>query len=101
MPGIATAWLIGEGIIFWRSWKADRRFPVPGQLVAASFVFIALGLAAESSRARGVATALAWGFTSAALLNVLPDIATGGTNTGPSKIPLPSGGGGGNTKLRA
>lgn len=80
MPGIVSAWLVGEGIIFYRSFKRDHRFPVPGQLLAASFVFIMLAILAESERARGLATTLAWGFDVAALLNVLPEVATGGTS---------------------
>jgi hypothetical protein len=86
VPGIASAWLVGLGIIFWRSWKADTRLPVPGQLVAASAVFAMLALLAEAERARFLATALAWGFDIAALLNVLPQIATGQTNTGANPI---------------
>src|SRR5215472_5982964 len=99
MPGIVTAWLVGEGIIFWRSWKQSRSFPVPGQLVAASFIFILLGLMAESQKARPLAVTMAWGFNIAALLNVLPQIATGGTNTGPNPIAqagAPTSGGGPN-----
>lgn len=84
MPGIVSAWLVGEGIIFWRSWKQDRRFPVPGQLIAASFIFAALAVLAEAERARFLATTMAWGFDIAALLNVLPQIAVGGTNTSTS-----------------
>ena len=86
MPGLVAAWLTGEAIIFWRSWKQDGRFPVPGQLLAASAIFAMLGLLAQADRARFLATALAWGFDIAALLNVLPDVATGGTNTGPSPL---------------
>ena len=85
---MVLAWLTGEGIIFWRSWKQDQRFPVPGQLLAASFVFAMLAVIAQADRARFAATAAAWGFDIAALLNVLPQIATGGTNTGPSKLPV-------------
>ena len=81
MPGIVSAWLVGEGIIFWRTWKTSRSFPVPGQLLAASFVFVMLALLAESDQARGLATTLAWGFDVAALLNVLPQVAVGGTGT--------------------
>ena len=88
MPGIGLAWLTGTAIIFWRSWKLDQRLPIPGQLIAASFIFAALAVLAEAERARFLATAMAWGFDIAALLNVLPQIATGGTNTGPSKLPV-------------
>ena len=86
MPGIGLAWLTGNAILFWRSWKQDQRLPIPGQLIAANFVFIALALLAEAERARFLATALAWGFDVAALLNVLPQIATGQTNTSANPI---------------
>jgi len=82
MPGLVLAWLTGEAIIFWRSWKQNQAFPVPGQLVAASGVFVMLGALAQAERARFLATALAWGFDTAALLNVLPAVATGGTTDG-------------------
>ena len=91
MPGMVLAWLTGEGIIFWRSWRQDQRFPVPGQLLAASFIFAMLAVVAQADRARFAATALAWGFDIAALMNVLPQVATGGTNTGPPKVSLPGG----------
>lgn len=81
MPGIVSAWIVGEAIIFWRNWKQQGAFPVPGQLIAASFIFAMLALLAESQKARGLATTMAWGFDIAALLNVLPDVLTGGTNT--------------------
>ena len=86
MGGITLAWLTGEGIIFWRSWKQDQRFPVPGQLLAASGVFILLGFLAQAQAARGLATTMAWGFDIAALMNVLPQVATGGTNTGANPV---------------
>ena len=91
MPGIASAWIVGNGILFWRSWKQDSRLPVPGQLIAANFVFAALALLAEAQSARFLATALAWGFDIAALLNVLPQIATGQTNTGSNPVTTATG----------
>lgn len=81
MPGLVLAWLTGEGIIFYRSWKQDQRFPVPGQLLAASGVFVLLAFLAQAPRAQFLASALAWGFDVAALLNVLPDAVTGGTSS--------------------
>ena len=78
MPGIVLAAFVGEGIIFWRSWKQGRHFPVPGQLLSASAVFVLLMLLAEAPRARFLASALAWGFDAAALINVLPQTVIGG-----------------------
>jgi hypothetical protein len=77
MPSIAAAWLVGNGIIAWRSVKQGRP-PVPGQLIAANGVFIILAVVASTSAAP-VAGLMAWGFDIAALMNVLPDIAVGGT----------------------
>lgn len=95
MPGLVLAWLTGEGIIFYRSWKQDQRLPVPGQLLAASGVFILLGFLAQAPKAQFLASALAWGFDIAALMNVLPGAVTGGTTTGSASAggAGPSGGG--------
>lgn len=91
MPGIVLAWLVGEGIIVYRSFKQDHRAPVPGQLLGASAIFIMLGLLAEAPRATFLAGALAWGFDVAAFLNIAPGLLTGATNTGPPKVHLPGG----------
>lgn len=79
MPGIVLAWLVGEGILTYRSFKQDHRPPLPGQLLAASGIFIMLGLLAEAQQARFLAGALAWGFDVAALMNVLPQAVSGAT----------------------
>lgn len=86
MPGIVLAWAVGEGIIIYRAYKVTKAPPMPGQLLASSGLFVMLALLAEADRARFLAAALAWGFDIAALLNVLPQIATGQTNTGPSPV---------------
>lgn len=90
MGGIVAAWLVGEGIIVYRSvfGSKNRKIvvqdmggkdatvttgsypPGPGQLALASGLFIILALVAESERARPVATLLAWGFDIAAWLNI-------------------------------
>jgi hypothetical protein len=85
VPGIVLAWLVGEGILTWRSFKQDHRPPLPGQLLAASGIFVMLGLLAEAQQARFLAGALAWGFDVAALMNVLPQVATGGTGQAAGK----------------
>ena len=66
------AWLVGEGIIIYRSVKNQKAPPGPGQLLIASGVFVLLGLLAESSSARPLAVTLAWGFDIAAFMNVVP-----------------------------
>lgn len=77
MPGIVLAWLVGEGILTYRSFKDDHRPPLPGQLLAASGIFVMLALLAEAQQARFLAGALAWGFDIAALMNVLPQAVAG------------------------
>lgn len=78
MPGIVLAWLAGEGLIIYRSYKQDHRPPMPGQLLASSGVFIVLGLIAQSQQAAFLAGAMAWGFDIAAFYNLAPSL-TGGT----------------------
>lgn len=71
MPGLILAWLIGEGIIVWRSAKAHEP-PVPGQMLAATCLFALLAVIAEYQPARGAATAFAYGIDLAVLMQVLP-----------------------------
>ena len=93
MPGLVLAWMTGLGIVGYRSWKQDQRLPVPGQLLAASGVFVLLAVLAQADRARFLASALAWGFDIAALMNVLPD-AVSGPSTGSATGVAGTGGGG-------
>lgn len=72
MGAFIAAWLVGEGIISYRSVKKNNAPPTPGALLISSGVFVLLGLLAESQRARPVAVTLAWGFNVAALLNLFP-----------------------------
>lgn len=91
MPGIVLAWLVGEGILTYRSFKNDHRPPLPGQLLAASGIFVMLALLAEAQQARFLAAALAWGFDVAALMNVLPEAVAGSStaskSTGTTQAP--------------
>lgn len=64
------AWLVGEGIITYRTVKKFHAPPNPGQLVYTSGVFVLLALLAQSERARSLATLTAWGFDIAAFLNL-------------------------------
>jgi hypothetical protein len=89
VPGLVLAWAVGEGIIIYRAVKVNHAPPMPGSLLAASGLFIMLGLLSEGGEGAGkLATALAWGFDVAAFLNLFPEI-TGGTVTtgtaGPKK----------------
>lgn len=70
MRGVILAWLIGEGIIVYRSIGKQHSPPVPGALLATSGLFVLLAVLAEYDRARFLATALAFGVDIAALLNL-------------------------------
>lgn len=75
------AWLIGEGIIVFRSVRANHAPPMPGALIASSGIFALLALLAESDSARPLAVALAYGFDLAAFMNLAPSITGGGAGT--------------------
>lgn len=70
MGGFIAAWLVGEGILIYKSVKVNKVPPGPGQLLIASGVFVLLGLLAESKEARPIAITLAWGFDIAAFMNI-------------------------------
>ena len=92
MRGIILAWLIGEGIIVYRSVGRDHSPPVPGALLATSGLFIMLAILAEYDPARFLATAMAFGVDIAAFLNLW---GVGGGSPAKSPAPSTSGGGGG------
>lgn len=71
MGGITMAWLIGEGLVFWR-WSRAGAPPTPGALALSSGFFALAAVLATYPPARGAATALAFGMDIAALLQVLP-----------------------------
>jgi hypothetical protein len=86
--GIILAWLIGEGIIVWRSVAKNHRPPMPGTLLVSSGMFALLAVLAEYEPARGAATAIAFGLDLAAYLEA-PGFNSGtGTN---QVLPTPSG----------
>jgi hypothetical protein len=64
------AWIVGEGIIIYRTIKKYKAPPGPGQLVWSSGIFVLLALLAESEKARTLATVTAWGFDIAAFMNL-------------------------------
>lgn len=86
MGAFVLAWLIGEGIIVYRSIARNHHPPMPGTLIAPSGVFMLLALLAESDAARPLAVTLAYAFDLGALMNVFPPVTGGGT----SKAPAPS-----------
>jgi hypothetical protein len=86
MPIVVLAWLAGEALIFYRSYKQDKRPPLPGQLLASSGVFAVLGFLADASDDMSfLAGAMAVGFDVAAFMNLAPSITTG--NTSAAKAP--------------
>lgn len=70
MGSILLAWLVGEGIIIYRSVKRQKSPPGPGQLLYSSGLFVILGILAESPKARSLAVTLAWGFVIAAYMDL-------------------------------
>jgi len=68
MGPLIMAWLLGEGIITWRSVHSDHHPPIPGQMLAATGLFALLALLAQHEPARGTATLLAYGLDLAVLL---------------------------------
>lgn len=70
MGPFVMAWLVGEGIIIYRSVKVNKAPPGPGMLLVSSGIFVLLGLLAESQSARPLAVTLAWGFDIAAFMNL-------------------------------
>lgn len=102
MGAFVAAWLVGEGIIIYRSVKKQHIPPGPGQLLLSSGVFVLLGLLAESPKARPLAVTLAWGFDIAAFFNLFKvGVVQDGTpgTWPPPQMPdnwiLPGGGSGG------
>lgn len=71
MGGLVMAWLVGEGIIIYRSVQQRKTPPGPGQLALSSGVFVLLALLAEIPQAKTAATMLAWGFNIAAYTNLV------------------------------
>jgi hypothetical protein len=88
--GLVAAWAVGEGLIVYRAWRQSKAPPLPGQLVASSALFVMLALLAQADSARGLATALAWGFDLAAFLNLAPAVTTGAGNLKTSATSTPA-----------
>lgn len=88
MGPLVAAWLVGEGIIIYRSVKNQKAPPGPGQLLLSSGLFVMLAVLAEAQSARKLAITLAWGFDIAALMNLW---GTGGPKktVNPGKWPPP------------
>jgi hypothetical protein len=76
MGALALAWLIGEGVISWRSVSEQHMPPPPRQLLLASGIFAMLAIVSEYQPARAFATVTAFGLDLAILLQVLPGTKT-------------------------
>jgi hypothetical protein len=83
------AWLVGEGIIIYR-WVKNGAPPTPGAILLPSGVYLALAIMAEYQPARFAATALAWGFDAAVLLQIVGKEPKQATGWPPPKINDPS-----------
>jgi hypothetical protein len=82
--GIIIAWLVGEGIISYKSVKKNNRPPLPADLLAASGAFVLLGILSEFQDR--LAMMLAVGLDAAALLTLFPTTASG-TSASPAQTP--------------
>lgn len=72
---LLVEWLVAEGIIFYRAYTRENHVPMPGQLLAASGVFVLLALLAETGPgAAQLAATLGGGFVMAAGLNLFGQI---------------------------
>ena len=88
MGPFTLAWLVGEGIMVYRTYKKYHAPPGPGQLIWSSGLFVLLAFVATSEKARPVATIAAWGFDIAAFMNLYPPLT--GPRAGPSAQPRKS-----------
>jgi hypothetical protein len=86
---LVAAWLVGEGIVVYRYVRQQSSPPVPGALLATSGLFVMLALLAEAPRARFLAYALAWGFDTAAFVNLFVNPPQAGQKTA-AGLPIPT-----------
>jgi len=76
---LLTEFLVAEGILIYKGFKQNGRPPLPGQLLAASGVFVLLGIVAEfGPGASQLASMFGAGVDIAAAFNIFQKI---GTNT--------------------
>jgi hypothetical protein len=69
MGAVMLAWLVGMGLVSWRSVKVDDSPPAPGDLLVASGAFAIAGVVGMADETVG--NLLAWGLDAAALLRIL------------------------------
>lgn len=87
--GLVLAWVVGEGIIFYR-WTALKAPPPPGVIALSSSLYLGLAAIGEYKPARPVVTAFAWAVDLAILLQVLGKAPAGTTGWPPPLIDDPT-----------
>jgi hypothetical protein len=83
--GLFFAWAIGEGILVYR-WGRAGAPPTPGVMVQSSAVFAGLAVVAAYQPARLFATAVAFGYDLAILLQVVGNALPESTGWPPAPI---------------
>lgn len=76
MRGVILAWAAGMGIIIYRSAVKEHRPPVPGQMLAATGLFVGLAALSEYQPAAPAAALFGFGVDLAILMQVLPGTAS-------------------------
>lgn len=71
--GLLTAWMASIGLIAYKSVTANRRPPLPSEMLATVVVFGTLSLI--GGEAAGPADLFAWGLVVAGALNIIPGVA--------------------------
>lgn len=88
MGGFVLAWLVGQGIIAYRSYRVQGGPPWPGQMLWASGAYAILALVSEGGpAAHRLAATVAWGLNAAAFLNLFPTPPSPAGKTWWDKIP--------------
>lgn len=99
MGGLASAWLVGTGLVIWRQVHAEHHMPVPGTLLAVTGIFALMGATAEVfPQTKTLITVTAWGLDVAGVLNLWPhalggQVQAAAANEEPPAGPVRSGGG--------
>jgi hypothetical protein len=70
--GVILAWAGGMGIMIYRAAVKDHKPPVPGQMLAATGLFVGLAALAEYEPAASAAALFGFGVDIAILMQVLP-----------------------------
>lgn len=76
---LVVAWLVGEGLITYKSVSQKKHAPLPADVLGVSGLFVLLGLLGEFQP--GMAALLAWGLDIAAFMTLKT---TGATTPAPA-----------------